>query len=154
MADLATINAKIGSTTFVELVVGEFCLCLVPRLATLRAWYSSLVLYFFIRSLRLQRYFKVCFYILEMPPSYFSASSTFTSVISKFFVTPVTALTDIAVRAFVRWHWLRCLTLVLGCSETIISRSIYGSRAPRTILSSIIPQSNQWVILARLPIGH
>ena len=129
MFDLITINASMDSTTFVELVVTEFCLSLVPRVVALRAWCSSLVLYIFFRNVRLWRTFKVCFCILKMPSSYSTARSTFTSVTFKIVVSAMKALANIAVRACVRWHRHMCLTPVLSSSGTNISRSIYGSRA-------------------------
>ena len=44
MADFATINACISSTTFVELIFSELCLSLVPRVVAFRARCSFLVL--------------------------------------------------------------------------------------------------------------
>ena len=153
MAEATTIKASIGSTAFAELVVNELCLSLVPRIVALKAWCSSLVLAFFNINVRLRRTFEVCFYILKMPPS-FTARSIFSSVTFKTIVTALHALTNIAVRAFLRWHRHRCFTPALSSSGTTISFSICGSREPQTILSSIIMQINQGVILACLPIGH
>ena len=154
MADLTTINASIRSTTFVELVFSELYFSLVPRGVALRAWCSFLVLYFFITIVRLQRTFKVCFCVLKIPPRNFTAKNTFTAVTSKNDMTAMTVLTNVAVRTLVRWHRHKRLIHDMCSSGTTISRNIYGSQAPQTILSNIILQSNQRYILACLPIGH
>ena len=150
MADLTTIS----STTFVELVFSELCFSLVPRVVVFIAQCNFLVLFFVIRTARLQRTFKVCFCILKMSSISYTAKSTFTSVTSKIVVTAMTDLTNTAVRTFVRWHRYRCLTHVMSSSGTTISWNMYGSRAPQTILSNLILQSKQRVILVRMSIGH
>ena len=154
MANLTTINTCISPTMFVELVFGEFRLSFVPRVVTFPARCDFLVLNFFIKVVRLRRTLKICFRILRLSPIWFTGRSTFTPVTSKIIVIVTTALTNVAVRTCVRGHRHGCLTLILNISGTTISWNIYGSRPPQTILSSIILQSRQRIILACLPIGH
>ena len=149
MADLITIHSCISPTTFVELVFGEFRLSLVPRVAAFRARCGFLVLNLNVRVARLRKTFKVCFHILRLSPILFTGRSTFTSITSKIIVTAMIALTNFAVRTFVRGRRHGCLTLILSSSGTIISWNIYGSRTPQNTL-----QSKQIIILACLPVGH
>jgi hypothetical protein len=58
-------------------------------------------------------------------------------------VIVTTALTDTAMRTFVRWRRHRRHTLILSSTETTRTRTNSGSRAPQTILGIVILQSKQ-----------